>query len=242
MSGTVGALRGGRGVLEAEHRQAMRIFVTGGSGVLGRSSIPLLVGEGHEVSAPTHAELDLFDRARVERALAGHDVVFHLATRIPLKELQGTAEAWRENDRLRSEGTSTLLAAALACDVGRFVFPSIAFVYPAEGRADEDTPVPGDLPDTFRSALEAESQVARFAAAGGAGVVLRLGLLYGPGTGSETPAERWAGYGATVRIEDAGRALVCALRAPAGTYNVVGDGQRIANARYKLATGWHPEL
>jgi nucleoside-diphosphate-sugar epimerase len=222
-------------------RLGVRIFVTGGSGVLGRASIPLLLRDGHDVTAPGHAQLDLFARDRIEPVLAGCDAVFHLATRIPSKEAQAIPEAWRENDRLRSEGTAALVDAALACDVGRFVFPSIAFVYPTDGPVDEDTPVADDLPATFRSALEAESQVARFALAGGAGVVLRMGLLYGPGTGSETPAERWAGYGATVRIEDAAQALVRALRAPTGTYNVVGNGQRVANAHYERATGWRPD-
>jgi hypothetical protein len=33
---------------------------------------------------------------------------------------------------------------------------------------------------------------------------------------------------------------VAALAAPSGVYNVVRDGERVSNARFKQATGWHP--
>lgn len=93
----------------------------------------------------------------------------------------------------------------------------------------------------MRSAVEAERQVARFTSSSRRGVVLRLGLLYGPGTGSDTPAERFASYGATLRIEDAGRSLAAALDIPSGTYNVVSDGERVSNQRFKTTAGWRPE-
>ena len=72
------------------------------------------------------------------------------------------------------------------------------------------------------------------------GLVLRFGYLYGPGTLLEKPAALWSSYGATVRIEDAGEALVAALGVPSGIYNVVNDGERVSNARFKRATGWQP--
>ena len=63
----------------------------------------------------------------------------------------------------------------------------------------------------------------------------------GPGRGSETPAKRYASFGATLRIEDAGRALAASLAAPSGTYNVVGDDERVSNTRFnKAATHWPP--
>jgi 2-alkyl-3-oxoalkanoate reductase len=219
----------------------MRVLLTGGSGVLGGQLAPLLREAGHEVDAPAHDELDVFDRARVEPALSGAAAVFHLATRIPPREAQGDPQAWRKNDRLRREATKVLVDAALATDFERFVFPSIAFVYPLSGQVDESTPVPDDVAETLRSALDAERKVSRFADGGREGVVLRLGLLYGPGTGSDTPAERYRSYGATLRIEDAGRALAAALAAPSGIYNVVSDGERVSNARFKRVTGWTPE-
>ena len=93
-----------------------------------RAVAPLLIGAGHQVAAPTHSELDLFDRDRVEPALAGVQVVFHLATRIPPREAQGNPEVWRENDRLRREATQVLVDSALAAGVQRLTFPSVAGV------------------------------------------------------------------------------------------------------------------
>lgn len=218
----------------------MRILLTGGSGVLGRSLAPLLRSEAHDVRAPAHDELDVFDRRRLEPVLAEADAVFHLATRIPPRDSQGDLEAWQENDRLRRDATKVLVDTALATAVERVVFPSIAFVYPSSGQVDETTPVSSELAPNLRSALDAEDEVARFTARGGQGVVLRLGLLYGPGTGSDTPAERYKSFGATLRIEDANWAFLAALEAPSGIYNVVSDGERVSNARFKEITGWRP--
>jgi nucleoside-diphosphate-sugar epimerase len=219
----------------------MKLLITGGTGVLAHASIPLLRDAGHEIDARGRCDLDLFDPAAVRAAVSGADAVMHLATHIPPRERQGNPEAWRVNDRLRSEATAILVDAALEAEVGRFVFPSIAFVYPATGPADETTPVASPAPEFARSALEAELAVTRFTEAGRDGVILRLGLLYGPGTGSQTPAERFAPYGATLRIEDAGTALALSLTIPAGIYNVTNDGERISNRRLKEASGWQPE-
>ncbi len=219
----------------------MRIFVTGGSGVLGRVALPLLREAGHQIEAPGHEQLDLFDADAVKAAVSGIDAIFHLATRIPARESQADPRAWRENDRLRREATRTLVDAALASGVEGFVFPSIAFIYPASGPVDESTPLAEDCLAAARSAIDAECQVARFAESGRRGVVVRLGLLYGPGTGSDRPAPRYAAFGATLQIEDAGRALAAALQVPSGVYNVVRDGERVSNARFKQATGWCPK-
>jgi nucleoside-diphosphate-sugar epimerase len=218
----------------------MRLLMTGGTGVLARASIPLLRDAGHDVDARGRGELDLFDPAAVRAAVGGADAVMHLATSIPPRDRQGDPEAWRMNDRLRSEVTPILVDAALEARVRRFVFPSIAFVYPATAPADESTSVASPAPEFARSALAAEREVTRFTEAGRDGVILRLGLLYGPGTGSAVPSERFAPYGATLRIEDAGAALAVSLDIPAGIYNVTSDGERISNRRLKEASGWRP--
>jgi nucleoside-diphosphate-sugar epimerase len=220
----------------------MHVLVTGGSGVLGSASIPLLRDAGHTVEAPRRTELDLFDSEAVARAVADKDAILHLATRIPPPERLADRDAWRDTDRLRAEATPILVDAALAASVEWFLFPSIAFVYPESGEADESTPVDPAMPDILHSALEAEKHVARFDAEGGRGVVLRLGVLYGVGIGKETPNEHWAAYGATLRIEDAGRAIAAAADVPGGIYNVVSDGERISNARFKDAAGWRPQF
>lgn len=100
----------------------------------------------------------------------------------------------------------------------------------------EYTPVREDLP-ILRSALAAEQQTERFAHAGGRGVLLRLGLLDGPGTGNDQPR---ADFGATLHVSDAGRALLSALSLPSGIYNVCRDGERVSSERFTGAAGWHP--
>lgn len=219
----------------------MRMLVTGGSGVLGKASIPLLRDAGHAVVAPGHSELDLFDAAAVAAAVADKDAILHLATRIPPPERLGDREAWRDTDRLRAAATPILVDAALASSVQWFLFPGIAFVYPEHGAVDETAPVADTVPEILLSALEAERHVGRFSGDGRRGVVLRLGVLYGPTIGKKTPAEPWASYGATLRIEDAGRAIAAAARIPGGVYNVVNDGERVSNERFKATAGWRPE-
>jgi nucleoside-diphosphate-sugar epimerase len=215
----------------------VRLLVTGGIGVLGCATIPLLLAQGHEVDAPEPTQLDLFDPVVVTRAVEGTAAILHLATRIPPRERAGDREAWRENDRLRAEASRLLVDAALAAETEAYVQPSVAFLYPAEGSVDEGTPL-GEVPEHLRSALAAEDETTRFAAAGRRGVVLRLGLLDGPGTGNDLPDLR---YGCTLHVADAGNALVAALTLPSAVYNVCRDGDRVSNERLKRASRWRPE-
>lgn len=206
----------------------MRVLVTGGSGVLGRATIPLLRGKNHHVLAPPRAQLDLFDPAAVARALDDVDAVLHLATRIPREDPYEHPEAWRENDRLRIEGTRVLVDTGLERSVGVFVQPSVTFVEPDER---------GVVPKHLRSALVAEHETMRFAGAGRRGVVLRLGLIDGGGSRVEHPNDV---YGATLHAEDAGTAFVAALSVPSGVYNVCRDGERVSNERFRRVSGWRP--
>src|SRR5690606_16036539 len=131
----------------------------------------------------------------------------HLATRIPPPQRTSEPGAWIENDLLRSEATRVLVDAALEAGANTFVLPSITFLYPSEGPVDEDTPFAapqGRLP----SMVDAERETGRFTEAGRRGVILRLGLLWGPGTGNDTAEGR---YGASLHIEDAAEALRLAL-------------------------------
>ena len=215
----------------------MRVLVIGGTGVLGRATTPRLRARGHEVQAPTRTELNLLDTAAGRRAVDGADAVIHLATRIPPRDRAGERDAWRDNDRLRAEASRILVDAALATTTEVYVQPTVAFVYPDGESVDEDTPL-GDIPAALRSAIAAEEQAARFAEAGRRGVVLRLGLLDGPGTANEQPDPR---FGATIHVSDAAHAVACALRVPSGIYNVCRDGERVKNDRFRQASGWRPE-
>jgi len=139
----------------------------------------------------------------------------------PVRERMGDPEAWRENDRLRAEASRLLVDAALAGVTRIYVQASVTFAADLE------------------SALIAEQETARFADAGRTGVVLRLGTLDGPGTEYAVPKP---GADATLHVEDAGRALLAALEAPSGVYNVCRDGERVSNVRFGQATGWRPRL
>jgi 2-alkyl-3-oxoalkanoate reductase len=208
----------------------MRLLVTGGTGVLGRALAPPARAARHELLAPTREEL--FDPA----AVRGVDAVLHLASRIQPLEQLGNPEAWGDNDRLRADGSRILVDAALAADVAAYVQPTVTFVYPGDGLVCEGTPIT-DVSPILRSALTAEHQTDRFAQSGRRGIVLRLGLLDGPGTGHEAPVRA---LGATLHVTDAARALLSALTLPSGIYNVCRDGERVSNSRFTDTAGWHP--
>jgi 2-alkyl-3-oxoalkanoate reductase len=198
----------------------MMVLATGGAGVLGRAALSRLRAAGHDVVAPTIGELDLFDSAAVGRALEGAGAVYHLATHIPPDDARGP-EAWRENDRLRTDASRVLVDCALEADVEIYVFPSVTFASPERA--------------ITKSALDGEREAQRFAAADRTGVVLRFGLLDGPGTAYEQPDAR---YGATLHVEDAGEALALALNVPSGTYDVCRDGESVSNEEFKRVSGW----
>jgi nucleoside-diphosphate-sugar epimerase len=211
----------------------MKILFTGATGVLGSAAVPLLVEAGHEVKGLGRRDLDLFDPAAVAEAVDGFDAVFHFATALPQADEMTEREAWRTNDRLRSEATANLVDAAIAAGVSVFVQESVTFSYADDGERwlDEDATL--DSPwEVIDSALNAEEHVARFTAHGGRGIVLRLGRLYGPGRVSAAYLEMVAArklpilgkgdnYVSHVHIHDAGTAIAAAVDAPAGIYNVV---------------------
>jgi nucleoside-diphosphate-sugar epimerase len=214
----------------------MRLLITGGTGVLGCAVRPLAEAAGHELAMPEHQELDLFDPTAVADGIRDVDGVMHLATRIRSLEQISDPEVWRENDRLRADASRVLVDAAIEAGAEVYVQPTVTFVYPPDAPASEDTPVREVLP-ILRSALAAEQETERFARAGGRGVVLRLGLLDGPGTWFDEPM---GDFGATLHVNTAGRALLSALSLPSGIYNVCRDGERVSSERFAQTAGWHP--
>jgi 2-alkyl-3-oxoalkanoate reductase len=175
---------------------APRVLVTGATGVIGRLVIPQLLARGHRVTAvgrtvERRAELaalgadavalDLLDAEGARRAMAGHDTVINLATHMPPSTLRMLLPwAWRENDRLRRDGSATLVQAALAVGVSRFVQESFAPVYEDGGAQWIDEAWPQQPSPYNRTVIDAERSAARFTAGGGVGVVLRFAGFYGP--------------------------------------------------------------
>ena len=139
----------------------MKVFLTGGTGAVGRFVVPALVARGHVVTVMARsaekaaqvkgqggipARVDLFDPGGLAAAVAGHQAVLNLATAIPPMHRMGSADAWAPNSRIRTEGSTNLVKAALGAGVERFVQESIAFTYRDRGDAwiAEDAPLETD--------------------------------------------------------------------------------------------------
>jgi nucleoside-diphosphate-sugar epimerase len=259
----------------------MKVFVAGATGVLGRRAVKLLCDTGHAVTAvartPEKADLveragatavavGLFDPEGLRQAVVGNEVVVNLATKIPSMGRSGLPGAWSENNRIRSEGSRNLVDAALATGAVRYVQESFAPAYPDRGEdwIDEDTPL--EPAPYARTVLDAEAQTRRFTEAGGVGVVLRFGLFYGPdGIHAETilkSARRGyapvigspGAFTSSIEIDDAASAVVAALQAPAGAYNIVDDepltraefaaalARAVGRERLKMVPAWIARL
>jgi nucleoside-diphosphate-sugar epimerase len=222
-----------------------RVFLAGATGVVGRRVVPLLVGRGHAVTGlvrrPSDADwlrglgasaavADVFDRDGVLRAVrkAAPDVVMHQLTDLKSGNLAANAE-------MRATGTRHLVDAALAAGVRRVVAQSIAWAYEAgDAPAAEDVPL--DL-GADGSRLRTVQGVATLEAAvreAPEWVVLRYGLLYGPGTWYARDglmAERSArgelaadgDVSSFVHVDDAAGAAVDALEWPTGAVNICDD-------------------
>ena len=178
----------------------------------------------------------MLEATAVDSAVNGCDAVVHLASRVPAPERRDDPDAWTVNDRLRSIATKLLVDALLrASGPDVFILPTVTMLYQTSP-ADERTPI-GEVPAHLRSAIVAEQQAQRATDHGKRGIVLRLGRLYGPGTGVLTPD---ATANATLHVADAGASLHLALTAPARLYNVCDDGGAISNKRFKADTAWRP--
>ena len=117
----------------------MRVFVVGASGAIGTRLVPQLMDRGHEVIAtfrsPRNAErlrrlgvepiaLDLLDPNAVRRAVleAEPDAIVHEATALAnVRFSRNFDRSFAQTNRLRTEGTDNLLAAAREAGVVRFV-------------------------------------------------------------------------------------------------------------------------
>ena len=235
----------------------MRIFLAGASGALGRRLVPLLKAHGHTVVGTTRSPekvaflrelgaepvvVNALDATAIgeEVARAEPDVIVHQLTALSNFDLRKLDETFALTNRLRTEGTDNLIAAARAARVERFVAQSYAgWTYARGGGppATEDDSPDADPPVELRRTREAIHHLERVVL-GIDGIVLRYGAFYGPGTsldrdGVQTEAVRkrqfplvgdGRGAWSFIHVDDAATATLAAIeRGRPGFYNVVDD-------------------
>jgi len=232
----------------------MKVFVAGGTGVLGRQLVPQLVARGHEVVATTTdpgrldvlrsmgadaVVMDGLDASSAGEAVAtaAPDVIVHQMTAIsPKPDLKHFDQWFATTNRLRTEGTDHLLAAAEAAGVEHVLAQSYAgwngirrggWVKTEEDPLDMHEGTPANV--GMRAIKHVEDAVT---AAGGA--ALRYGWLYGPGA-MESAVEpvrkrqfpiigNGRGHTSWVHTYDAAAATVLAVEQRAkGVFNIVDD-------------------
>jgi len=236
----------------------MKVFVAGASGVVGRPLVRQVVEAGHEVAGMTSRSenagaieaagaasvvCDALNAQAVAAAVrdAAPEVVISQLTRLP-RDYNPRKIDYGPSNRARTEGGHNLMEAATAIGARRFITQSIAFIYAPEGAMVKDEEAepwiapPEPFADGARSTLDHEREVVE--ATGIAGLVLRYGQFYGPGTyyasdGSVAEQVRrrrfpivGSGRGtfSFIHTEDAASATVAAVdRGSPGIYNVVDD-------------------
>ncbi|MBD0283628.1 MAG: NAD(P)-dependent oxidoreductase [Thermoleophilaceae bacterium] len=231
----------------------MQVFVAGASGAIGSRLVPQLIDRGHEVigtfKSPGNAErvralgaepiaLDLLDRRAVREAVLGSepDAIIHQATALAdLRDFKHFDRSFAQTNRLRSEGTDALLAAAREAGVRRFVAQSFASArYARVGgpiKNEEDPLDPTPVP-AMRETDAAMRYLDRAVTDAG-GIALRYGSFYGAANdGLLDPVRRrqfpivgdGGGFTSFVHLEDAAAATVLALeRDGPAIYNIVDD-------------------
>jgi nucleoside-diphosphate-sugar epimerase len=239
----------------------MRILVAGATGAIGRELVPQLIAAGHSVVGTTRtaAKAEIIKRMGGEPAIAdGLDapairaaviaakpevIIDQMTDLAAVTDLRHFDRAFATTNRLRTQGTDFLLAAAREAGARRFVAQSFCgWTY---GRGGEEIKTEADAldpdpPEELRPTLEAikylESAVT--GSASPEGIVLRYGSFYGPDTGMLSRAMidqvrrrrvpligggggRWS----FIHVEDAASATVAAVERgkPGNIYNIVDD-------------------
>lgn len=232
-----------------------KVFVAGASGAIGKRLCRILVNDGWSVAGTTrYAEkaavlsemgvepvvVDVFDEKTLADVIqkAQPQIVIHQLTDLPFGlDPEKMTEALVRNARLREVGTRNLVSAAAKANVSRMIAQSIAFVYePGQTPYVEESPLL-NFEDpaygmTARAVASLEQQVldAPFE-----GLVLRYGLLYGPGTGFDQASSDFP----CVHVDAAAHAAWLAItRGAQGIYNVAEDDGKVNSSKAVDALGW----
>lgn len=234
----------------------MRVFLAGASGALGRRLVRQLLVRGHQVTATVRSPeraatlraggaepvvVDGLDGVAVGEAVvrAEPEVIVHQMTALSGKPDLKHFDRWfAVTNRLRTEGTEHLLAAAKAAGVGRFIAQSYTGWNNARTGAlvkTEEDPLDAEPAKEQRESMAAIHFVERAVATAPLdGIALRYGNFYGPGA-SELMVELvrkrqfpiigdGAGVWSWIHLDDAAAATVAAMeRGRPGVYHVVDD-------------------
>lgn len=218
--------------------------------------MPLLRAAGHDVVGTTRSAdkaaavarlgatpvvVDVFDAAALTRIVqaAAPQVVIHQLTDLPYApDTPGYQEGLERNARLRIEGTPNLIAAAKKAGVRRLIAQSIAIVYaPGEGARVETDPLDltaaGMRQRTVAGVVALEDATLQMPE----GIVLRYGLLYGPGTWFEHEKRGKPG----LHVDAAAQAALLAVgKGAPGIYNVAEDDGAVSSEKAKREFGFDP--
>ena len=230
----------------------MRVMVVGASGAIGTRLIPQLTGRGHEVigtfRSPANAErvralgaqpvaLDLLDPGAAARAVleTEPEAIIHQATALAgMRICRSLDRSFAPTNRLRTEGTDALLAAARQAGVRRFIAQSFApYRYIREGGMvkTEDDPLDPRPPAMMRETTAAMNHLDQAVTEAG-GIALRYGGFYGaPDVMTKAVRKRQypmvgdgSGVMPFIHLDDAASATVLALDHPGpAIYNIVDD-------------------
>jgi nucleoside-diphosphate-sugar epimerase len=233
----------------------VRVFVAGGTGVIGRRLVPQLVARGHQVTATTTsaAKLELLhqlgadgvvmdglDAVSVGQAVAAAwpDAIVHQMTALSAAhagqpDFKHFDRFAATTNRLRTEGTDHLLAAAEAAGVSRVVAQSVAQSFTGGRLVTEEEPIDPGTGTMARKLAEGVLHVEDAVVKAG-GAVLRYGALYGPGATDDQVGlvrkrmlplvGRGTGCFSWVHLDDAASATVLAMEQQAtGVFNIVDD-------------------
>ena len=239
----------------------MRILVAGATGAVGLQLVPQLIAAGHSVVGTTRtpAKAAIIKRMGAEPTIADgldapaiRDTVIAAKPDIIIDQMTDLADvtdlrhfdrAFAATNKLRTEGTDFLLAAAREAGVKRFIAQSFCgWTYGRGGdqiktEADElDPNPPEELHRTLQAILHLEDAVT--GSASPEGIVLRYGSFYGPDTGMLSRAMidqlrrrrvpligGGGGQWSFIHVVDAASATVAAIERgePGNIYNIVDD-------------------
>jgi nucleoside-diphosphate-sugar epimerase len=228
----------------------VRVVVSGGTGVIGRAAVRSLVDAGHavDVLARSAANVavattlgarpvaaDLFEVDTLVRIYDGADAVINLATDIPVGYAAGLSSSWRRNDDLHTRAVANVVAAARTAGVHRIIQESASFIYADAGDAWITEQSPVEITPATEPVAVGESHVQDFVGArqfaGRAGVLLRFGSIIGDdprtrfwlraaASGRPVGLGRPQEWAHLVHADDLGPAVLAALHAPSGVFNV----------------------